>query len=373
MARPSAAEPAKPTAAAIKTLLLDRLGRQWRVGDRLPPLKQLAKQIGRGETNTHQAIRELAAEGLLESRQRRGTYVVRMPATHRQIESKLVRGTLANSTITVFHGNPPEGFVQRMIDAFCDALAPTGARVHCRPIPQSVFIGKTRVESNDDAIVLFNPGSILPLKRKPRQLLAVVSTVARFELDDQERYDLISVDEMHGGGLAGHVLRACGCQRVCYIGRGLSPTWDRCDQTSALRLYGFENAWGESVDPAHIFLGPGYSPEAAGRLFNRYIELNGERPDGVFAATDDLAVGFIGAAATRGLKPGRDYQIIGFDGQDRGQSLGENSLTTVKVPSAEMGRRAAQLLIERFADPDRPVHRLQLSCALHRGTTTREP
>ena len=49
--------------------------------------------------------------------------------------------------------------------------------------------------------------------------------------------------------------------------------------------------------------------------------------------------------------------------------LGAGTLTTVCVPAADMGRRAAQLLIERFADPDRPVHRLQLECTLHRGNT----
>ncbi|MCW5861305.1 MAG: substrate-binding domain-containing protein, partial [Caldilineales bacterium] len=99
------------------------------------------------------------------------------------------------------------------------------------------------------------------------------------------------------------------------------------------------------------------------------LQLPQPRPDAVFAASDDLAIGFLAAAAAHGLRPAEDYHLIGFDGQD----LAGNTLTTIKVPAMDMGRRAAQLLIERFDDPHKPARRVQLECTLRRGDTARTP
>jgi len=358
-----------PTAVAIKRLLQERLGRQWRVGDRLPPVKELAQLLGTGQSNTHEAVRQLAAEGLLESRQRRGTYVLRAPEHDSQIKDG-ARGMLAGRVITIFTIESPEGFVRRMVNAFEDAMAPTGATTRVKHIAEGPNASQFCFKADGDALVLFNPGSKLNIDRGAEQLLTVVSTAARVQVEREERYDMITVDELHGGALAGHILRTAGCKQVCFLGRGLPPSFNRPDATSALRLYGFEGTWEDSVELQHLLLSAGYSPQSGGKIYRQYRELTGTKPDGVFAASDDLAVGFISAASADGLIPGEDYQIVGFDGQDRGQAMGDISLTTVKVPAAEMGRRAAQLLIQRFADPDRPVHRLQLECALHRGSTT---
>lgn len=363
----------KPTSIAIRNLLRSKLGRQWRVGDRLPPMKELARQLGQGQTNTHQAVRDLAAEGLLDSRQRRGTYVLRTPASDLSGPRHGRSGELAGATISLFHADVPEGFIRRMVDAFNDAIGPTGATLRTRLIPTTTSHLDFRAESDDDAIVIFNPGRKNLVHRKPNQLLCVVSTSTQVQIDHNDRYDVVSVDERHGGSLAGQMLRAIGCEQACFLGCGLPPSIERCDETSALRLYGFENAWGSHLRAEHILLRHGYSPQAGGEGFGRYMRLKGKRPDGVFAASDDLAVGFLAAAASHDMRPGRDFQIIGFDGQDRGQSLSGGGLTTVKVPAIEMGRRAAQLLIERFNDPDRPANRLQLECALHRGSTTATP
>lgn len=354
---------------AIKRQLKERLGRQWRVGDRIPPVKELARQLGTGQNNTHQAVRQLAEEGLLESRQRRGTYVLRTPhvaAIVREANDK----PLAGRVVETFTVPRPDGFVRRMADAFCDTIEPTGATV--RPMyltdPYRLNIS---VSDDADSLVFFNPGTALDVACRPQQFITVVSTSARFQHQRDHRFDLISVDELHGGALAGRVMVALQCEKACFLGCWMTDDQKRPDVTSALRLYGFESTASKSVDHEHILLACGYSPQGGGKGYRRYRDLPEPKPKYIFAASDDLAIGFIAAAAADGLEPGKDYHIVGFDGQERANQMGEISLTTVKVPAAEMGRRAAQLLIERFADPDRPVHRLQLDCTLHRGTTTR--
>src|SRR5688572_7175411 len=59
----------------IKHELRRRLHSDWKSGARLPPIKDLARQLGTGLNNTHRAVRELVDEGLLHSRPGVGTYV----------------------------------------------------------------------------------------------------------------------------------------------------------------------------------------------------------------------------------------------------------------------------------------------------------
>lgn len=350
----------------IKNMLRARLGRQWHAGDRLPPVKELARQLGTGQGNTHLAVRDLVAEGLLESRQRRGTYVIRTPMRSPGREAAV--GSLADRSICLYHPLSPEDFVQRMIDAFTQTMVPTGVRIRTLCDPFQLRQSTLKSDPDDDAMVLFNPNSMFTVEARPDQLISVVTTAARIRLDPHHRYDMVGVDELNGGQLAGQMVRKIGCAKPGFVGRAIALT--RYDATSVLRLCGFEEGWGGPLEPQHLITTIGYSPIAGGKAFRRYLQLD-DKPDAIFCATDELAIGFAVAAVSHGLQPGKDFQLIGFDGQEQGQRLAGNALTTIKVPAAEMGRRAAQLLIERFADPDRPVHRLHLECELHRGSTTR--
>jgi DNA-binding LacI/PurR family transcriptional regulator len=359
-----------PTRHAIRRELENRLGTQWPVGTRLPPIKDLARLLGAGQNNTHQVVRELTREGWLYSRQRQGTIVVRAAATSAPKPPAIHTDSpsLQSRTISLRTQGPQvEGFIRRIMDAFRQALAPTGAQLtHHHTERDSTPAAPN--DSSADAVVVFNPNALIPVQCAPHQILTVVTSSMWRMIERTERYDLVTVDEYQGGMLAGNALRLSGCPDVCFVGCRMKHD-ARYDPTSSIRLFGFEAAWGQPVEPNHMLYVPGYSPTAGGSAFRAYMELS-PRPHGIFVASDDIAVGFIAAAASHDMHPGKDFQIVGFDGQERAQTLGEDSLTTVKVPAEEMGRRAAALLCERFLLPDRPVQRLQLPCALQTGTTT---
>jgi LacI family transcriptional regulator len=65
----------------------------------------------------------------------------------------------------------------------------------------------------------------------------------------------------------------------------------------------------------------------------------------VMCVNDVLAIGALRAAKEMGLRVPQDISITGFDDLEIAQ-LAEPALTTVHVPHREMGRRAANLLIE---------------------------
>ena len=89
---------------------------------------------------------------------------------------------------------------------------------------------------------------------------------------------------------------------------------------------------------------------------------------GIFAASDDLAMGLAHAAVAYGLKIGDDIKLVGFDGQQP-RYPEDPVLTTVVVPLEEMGRAAARMALERATDARALPRRVSFGCSLRRGQT----
>lgn len=72
-----------------------------------------------------------------------------------------------------------------------------------------------------------------------------------------------------------------------------------------------------------------------------------ERPTAVFAANDLMAMGAMNAIRAAGLHIPHDIAVIGFDNIPAAE-LVSPTLTTVTQFQEQLGRRAAQMLLERF-------------------------
>jgi LacI family repressor for deo operon, udp, cdd, tsx, nupC, and nupG len=70
-----------------------------------------------------------------------------------------------------------------------------------------------------------------------------------------------------------------------------------------------------------------------------------EPPTAVFAFSDEMAYGAIQAMRRRGLRPGHDIALIGYDGHEMSSVL---ELSTISVPFEEIGARAATLLLDEI-------------------------
>jgi LacI family transcriptional regulator len=80
-------------------------------------------------------------------------------------------------------------------------------------------------------------------------------------------------------------------------------------------------------------------------------------PTAIFAANDDMAAGVIRAAGERGIAVPRDLSVCGFDDTPIARHI-YPALTTVRQPTAEMGRLATVELFDRIRSPEagRMVH-----------------
>lgn len=78
-------------------------------------------------------------------------------------------------------------------------------------------------------------------------------------------------------------------------------------------------------------------------------------PDAFACANDFLAIHLMAALKKMGLSVPGDVMVAGFDGSPEA-SIVEPTLTTARIPGADIGRFAATMLAKRIQQPDFPYH-----------------
>ncbi len=158
-------------------------------------------------------------------------------------------------------------------------------------------------------------------------------------------FSSVSVDDVAGGYLAVSHLIDQGCQRIAYVGGPVSTL------QVADRLQGAHRAVAEHPSvQLEVLPTPDLtvtSGRAAATLFvERALEA---RPDGVFAANDLVAIGLLQSFAMRdGILVPEEIALVGYDDIDFA-SVTAVPLTSIRQPSALMGRTAVDLLLREVA------------------------
>lgn len=80
-----------------------------------------------------------------------------------------------------------------------------------------------------------------------------------------------------------------------------------------------------------------------------------KRPDAVFAANDQLALGLLQSFTATGIRVPEEISIIGFDDIDFA-SQSSIPLSSVRQPRQLIGERAAQLLFDEIENPNGHEH-----------------
>lgn len=353
-----------PTAARdAYRRLVEHVKNNCRPSDRLPPIRELARNLRVGVGSANLAVKQLAREGVLVSRPRLGTFVADMPQPPASATSRI-----AGKRVSIVNAINTDGMVALMARTVERELAAHGVHVDHVELDMRKFHDAERPDA--DAIVVINPNSKPDITVAPDQQLLILQTAAESPAAPGTRYDEVTVDQTDAVTLAGQYLREVGCASACFLGVHHDDPPNPLGLTAVVRLAAFERGWGEPI-PQHLrFSRKSYGESWGARMVADYLSLD-ERPDAVFAASDELAVGFVKGALALGLEPGRDYSIVGFDGQQRGRDLLEGPLTTIEAPAELMAERGAELLADRLAHPDQPTRRLQLGCTLFKGNTVR--
>jgi hypothetical protein len=116
------------------------------------------------------------------------------------------------------------------------------------------------------------------------------------------------------------------------------------------RLRGYYDAFREAgVDWSGITtISTDVNSKEAGTTAAAFLVDQADPPTAVVAFSDILALGVLDALATRGLRPGHDVSVIGFDDIPEAANA---ALTTIRQPAADRGRLSGQLLLDPPKDP----------------------
>jgi DNA-binding LacI/PurR family transcriptional regulator len=182
---------------------------------------------------------------------------------------------------------------------------------------------------------------------------------------DAEQGSWVDVDGAAGMAAVVQHLATRGHRRVGFVG------WPAGSGVGDDRFAGFERAALRfGLDVAGVERGSNDHATGA-RLGHRLLALPSP-PTAVVAVSDELAVGVDAAVRTRGLEPGRDVAISGFDDSTIA-SVPALSLTSVRQPLALAGEHVVRLVAAQLADPDATVEHVLLepSLVVRASTNTR--
>lgn len=162
----------------------------------------------------------------------------------------------------------------------------------------------------------------------------------------------VSVDDIAGGRLAAAHLLATGRRHLVFAGGPLEI------RQVADRLAGARAAVGEVPGATLEVLETPALTVLDGRTLGQQILARSDRPDGIFAANDLVAVGLLQALVMAGdARVPDDIALVGFDDIDFAAAA-VVPLTSVRQPRHEIGATALRILREEAAEPDLPPRRI---------------
>ena len=198
---------------------------------------------------------------------------------------------------------------------------------------------------------------------RDRGIAAVL--VDRVSSDDS--FSSVSVDDVAGGALAAAHLIRSGRTRLAFVGGPLQIR-QVSDRLAGARQE-VEKHPGVSlevvpVDALTVLEGRRAGEELVQRSANR-------RPDAVFAANDLIAVGLLQGLFINGrIRIPEDISLVGYD-DIMFASASVVPLTSIRQPSALIGRTGVEILIEEAQDPDlEPRHVLYQPELVVRGSSS---
>jgi DNA-binding LacI/PurR family transcriptional regulator len=160
----------------------------------------------------------------------------------------------------------------------------------------------------------------------------------------------VAVNDVFGGRLAGEHLRELGHQRIAFVGGPFSLPQVTDRHTGLVEAIGAA-AEISVVTTSHLTVAQGR------RAGQQIADLPpAKRPTAVFCANDLLALGVLQEMTMRGVVVPGDVAIVGYDDIDFAAAAAV-PLSSVRQPREQLGRAAAQLLLEEANEPRLHQHR----------------
>ncbi len=153
----------------------------------------------------------------------------------------------------------------------------------------------------------------------------------------------VIIDDYAGAFQAVDHLIGQGCRRIAHIGGSFEAF------TFQNRLNGYKDALkknGIAFDPQLVFPSEKLTIQVA-REHAEHMARIQPPIDGLFAATDLMAIGAMNGLKSQGLKIPQDVKIIGFSNWEMAEAV-DPPLSSVNQPGYEMGKITTEILIREI-------------------------
>lgn len=178
---------------------------------------------------------------------------------------------------------------------------------------------------------------------------------------DDPGASFVGIDEAAATRAAGEHIAALGHRRVALIADWIVP--ERETRLVAVadpetlpyyvtreRLLGYRDAFAAvGVEWQRILtINAAQNSREAGAQAAEHALDRAPRPTAILAVTDVLALGVLDALKARGLRPGKDVSVVGFDDIPEAAA---SRLTSIAQPALEKGRLTGTLLLDPPTEP----------------------
>lgn len=263
-----------------------------------------------------------------------------------------------STLVAAFVSNIANPQFSRAVRACAEVLEPAGYRLMTGETAYSYARETAMIGSLRDlkpAAVLFT--GVIELEENREALRSLGVPVMETWAYPQDPIDmLVGFSNFDGGRLVGEHFGERGYRRIAYVGRG--------GGRGVLRLQGFKEGLAKhGLRPAAELSVDGPAGLAEGRrAMAALLEQGEEAFDAAFFGNDLLAIGALFEARRRGLAVPGDLAVAGFGDIELAEAL-EPGLTTVRIDSDDIGRRAGRMLLTRLGGgtPERGIELVDLS------------
>jgi LacI family transcriptional regulator len=343
---------------------LENMGAQQ--GAQLPSCRDWSRQLGASYSSIHRALCELQKEGFIEARSRSGWYMASQAGAARSVKSrKTIRSVRTREVVFPFLSDGDEDYIAdraenwsgTILSSISRSLGQKGMRLSLlndsSTLESDKLPAKTirLIESMPQppaGVIMFAQPGLEAFRDWLRQRGIPNLTIG--VPNDSTTTNFVSTNFREMGRVAGVAFGTCGFDRVVYLYGDFHQL-----PAERQRLEGLCSGFAETTGRLPTALGFGFaanSPREFGwHAMTDHLKRTNEPPQAVFAAGDYLAIGAIQALRDFGLRCPEQVVVVGTTGLDFA-GLTRPSITTIDQPMQELGKQAANMLLQMSDQPD---------------------
>jgi len=168
------------------------------------------------------------------------------------------------------------------------------------------------------------------------------------EWADSTEFPVIASDNAEGARLAMRHLYELGHRRIAHV---TGPEGNVLTTARRQGMMDERTRLGLPARSEHIIRGD-FSLDSGHAAARRILQME-DRPTAVFCSADMVAFGLMAGLEAGGLRVPRDISVVGFDDIEMA-AFSIPALTTIRQDRNMLGRRSAEALLQRLANPDTP-------------------